>query len=122
MQKITAALLGLLILGASTCAGPGAASLGEVGEVVTVVGLVEGIDTSPLAYDGPAVLTSQTREHGRVTVHIQSCLAGCALTAVEQLDEIRPGETWQVTAELTEDGTLEMYLDGHHHLAPLRHE
>lgn len=102
----------------SACSSLLAASLPEPGEIVTVVGRVRSIDSSPMAYDGPAEIVVDSEDFGRVSIFVQSCLGGCALGAVGQLGDIQPGERWQITGEVIDARTLVLYVDDLHSLAP----
>jgi hypothetical protein len=93
--------------------------LGVEGEVVTVTGAVQSIDVSPMAYDGPAEIRLLIDGNGVVVVYVQSCLGGCALEAVDQLHEVEQWETWQVTGEVQDDGSLLVYTDFEHSLLGL---
>lgn len=108
----------VILLTLTACAGVFGQPLGEVGEVVSVAGIVRSVDVSPMAYDGPAEIMVDSQQHGRVSIYVQSCLGGCALMAVNQLDEIEPGEVWQATGEIVERGELAIYSDTHHSLEP----
>lgn len=107
-----------LTLALAGCTGLIVEPLGAVGQVVSVPGVVRSIDISPMAYDGPAEIVLDSELHGRVSVYVQSCFGGCALVAVEQLDHINPGETWQATGEIVERGELAIYTDTLHSLEP----
>lgn len=104
----------------SACSGLFNLPLPAPGETVSIVGQVRSIDTSPMAYDGPAELLVDAEEFGLVTVYVQSCLGGCALQAVNQLGEVDPGERWMITAEVIDEGSLVLYAD-HLHALELVH-
>ena len=111
MKPIVVASIVLLVAVLGACSPQ---SLGEVGEVVSVIGEVQTIDISPMAADGPAKLEMRTEAGRLVTVYVQSCFGGCAHVAVDKLWQIEPGQTWQVSGEVQQDGSLAVYTDEAH--------
>jgi hypothetical protein len=95
-----------------------ARSLGSEGELATVTGTVESVDISPMAYDGPAELRIRSQEHGLIRVYVSACMGPCALDAVNALSEIRPGESWRATGEVSGDHELALYDPVKHVLVP----
>ena len=119
MRNIARVIVAAAALAVPSCTGIFPHPLGEVGQVVTVIGQVQSIDVSPMAVDGPAEILLQIDGNGLVTVYVQSCLGGCALNAVNQLYEVEQWETWQVTGEVQADGSLMVYTDSEHSILGL---
>ncbi|MGA9533005.1 MAG: hypothetical protein WBR18_09840 [Anaerolineales bacterium] len=116
MKRFGIIALVLFGLGLGACGQLLAGPLGEPGQVVTVVGRIESVDASPMAYDGPAVIELSTEEHGRVQVYVSPCMGPCVLDAVDSLGRMTAGQTWQVTGEASADGDLMVYNDAAHSL------
>lgn len=116
MRKGWPAYLLLSLMALVACAGLFGRPAGEVGEVVTVQGTVQEVDLTAMAADGPAVIRVSTDGYGQVTIYVQSCLGGCALKAVDQLDQVQPGQVWRATGEVLGDGSLAIYRDEVHGL------
>ena len=113
-RYIRIAITNVLLVTTTACGLILAKPLGQAGELATVIGLVQSVDTSPMAYDGPAEIILTTREHGRVRVLVQSCLGGCALGAVDQLSSIEVGQQWLASGEVQDRTTLLVYTDEVH--------
>ena len=113
------AIAALMAAALAACSPGAAAGLGETGETVTVQGVVQSIDLDPMAADGPGEVMLTTEEHGEVLVLVASCFGECAPEATDRLFEMQPGEQWQATGEVQEDGVLSIYVEGEHSLTPL---
>ena len=94
---IAAALLAAL----AGCATDGAATGNTprplaIDQRVIVEGAVAGVDASPMAYDGNALVTVATTAHGVVTVHLPARRNLCRARGFELLEVLRPGDRVRV--------------------------
>lgn len=90
---------------AGCVAGGGAGPL-VADQRVVVEGAVAGVDTSPMAYDGNALVRVTTTAHGTVTVHLPARRNLCQAQGFELLEELRPGDRVRVEGLATGPGDI----------------
>lgn len=78
---------------------------------VIVEGEVAGVDTSPMAYDGNALVMVATTAHGVVTVHLPARRNLCQAKGFELLEVLRPGDRVRVEGLATAAGEISVCQD-----------
>jgi hypothetical protein len=106
-QRTALVLAALAILPA--CARVADDPVGAEGELATVSGVIESIDVSKMAVDGPAVIEVRSQAHGLVTVFVSPCMGPCVPEAVDALGRIEVGQTLWVIGEVGGRDELAVY-------------
>ena len=78
---------------------------------VSIEGKVAGVDTSPMAYDGNALVMVATTAHGVVTVHLPARRNLCQARGFELLEALRPGDRVRVEGLATAAGEISVCQD-----------
>lgn len=105
-----------LLAGIAGCATDGTATGGNprplaIDQRVVVEGKVAGVDTSPMAYDGNALVMVATTAHGVVTVHLPARRNLCQAKGFELLEVLRPGDRVRVEGLATAAGEISVCQD-----------
>ena len=87
----------------------------DVRPIVAVSGQVLEIDTSSLAYDGPAKITVLTYSGDRTTVLVPARINLCVGT-LDDYSELKSGDTIEVYGEVTIDGDIIPCTEEDHYL------
>ena len=109
------AVVAALLAGSAGCATDGAANARPrplaIDQRAFVEGEVASVDTSPMAYDGNALVVVATTAHGVVTVHLPARRNLCRAQGFELLEVLRPGDRVRVEGLATAAGDISVCQD-----------
>lgn len=110
--RVAIALTAGLLLGLAGCAATGSAARPLAADQrVVVEGQVVSVDTSPMAYDGDALVMVTGTAHGAVTVHLPARRHLCKAQGLELLEELKPGERIRVEGVATGPADIRLCQD-----------
>lgn len=116
---LTALLLGGLAGCATGTSGDATGSSARalvIDQPVVIEGVVSRVDTSPMAYDGNALVVVSTDAHGTVTVHLPARRNLCKAQGMDLLDTLQAGDRLRVDGTATGPGEVSVCLEASHRL------
>jgi hypothetical protein len=98
MSGLTCA--GSLLAMAGCGLGPGNAGWPEVGQQLTVEGVVLALDREPWMVDGDATVLIDSVAHGRLTLLVPARINLCQAGGMDVATSVEPGERLRVTGKV----------------------
>ena len=90
-----------------------------LGQETTVEGTIASVDTTPLAYDGDALVAVSDTAHGAVTVHLPARWNLCKAQHVVELSTLAAGDRIRATGTATGPGDITVCEQPSHRLLRL---
>ncbi|RNF82066.1 hypothetical protein EER27_15570 [Lysobacter psychrotolerans] len=87
-----------------------------IDQPVAIEGVVTRVDTSPMAYDGNALVVLTSQAHGTVTVHLPARRNLCKAQGMDLLDTLQAGDRLRVDGTATGPGEVSVCLEASHRL------
>lgn len=104
----------LLLVLLAACGPRQSAPASESGE--TVAGTVVSVDTSPLAYDGDALVVVQTEAGETVTVRVPARVNLCEAEGLGLLDDLEASDRIEARGTVNADGDVTPCTEADHYL------